>query len=86
MANDAVKLDMIVPLKSQEINGRHMPAVDISKFNLAIDHFKIKIDISGSFIADISDAFVTLLKKQILSEIESVINKSVPSVAKDSIN
>jgi len=54
---------MVVPLKSQNINGRNIPMVDISKFDLAIDHLKIKIDISGSFIADISDAFVTLLKK-----------------------
>ncbi|CDW88064.1 bpi2 domain containing protein [Stylonychia lemnae] len=84
--NDAVKLDMVVPLTSQSVDGRNMPTVDISKFDLDIDHFKFRIDITGSVLADISDAFVTMFKKLILKEINAAINDKVPALAKDTIN
>ncbi|CDW76442.1 bactericidal permeability-increasing [Stylonychia lemnae] len=86
MDNDAVKLTMAVPLTSQNINGRSVPAVDIKNFNLNIDSSKIHITLSGSILADIADAFVFIFKRLIIYEITKVVNKDVPDVAKSSIN
>ncbi|CDW79591.1 bactericidal permeability-increasing [Stylonychia lemnae] len=86
MNNDAVKLSMNVPLVSQTIDGRNIPAIGINDFDLHIDSSKIHITLSGSFIADIADAFVDIFKKLIIKEINKAINSAVPKLVISSIN
>ncbi|CDW75575.1 bactericidal permeability-increasing protein [Stylonychia lemnae] len=79
-------INMLVPLLSQTINGKKIPAVGINNFNLNIDSSKIHIDLSGSIIADIADAFVSLFKSLILGKINGIINDDIPPIIKDKIN
>lgn len=77
---------MMVPVKSQNIGGRNIPAVGINNFNLRIDSSKIHIDLSGSIVAEIADAFISLFKGLILDKISGVVNNDVPSVIESVIN
>jgi len=79
-------MDMLVPLVSQLINGKKIPAVGINEFNLNIDSSKIHIDLSGGIVADIADAFTAIFKSLIIKEINKVINSSVPPIIADEIN
>lgn len=53
---------------------------------MQFDSSKISIELSGSFLADIADAFVWMFKKTIIKSIQSTINSQIPTTVNTVIN
>lgn len=76
-----------MPLTSQPgSEGRNIPAFNIKDFNFHINSSKIHIDLSGSVLAAVADAFVALFKSLIVDKINSSINNAVPGVMEKKLN
>lgn len=59
------------------VNGRLLPKIEVSTFNIAFDTKKIVISIWGGFLADIGDLFIGLFKSTIIHAIGNGINGQV---------
>lgn len=72
-----ISLKVVVPLHNQLVNGRLLPKIEVSTFNIAFDTKKISISIWGGFLADIGDIFIGLFKSTIIKAIGNGINGKV---------
>jgi hypothetical protein len=72
------KLHFDLPIHTQNVNGRNLPQVKITDFLIQFDSSKIKIDLSGSILADIVDQFIWIFKSSVIKTIQSSINKDLP--------
>lgn len=54
--------------------------------HLNIDKDKLKIKLSGSFIADVADLFVDFFKKTIINVIVKAVDDTIPPVVASDIN
>lgn len=59
------------------MNGKILPKIEVSNFNIDFDTRKIVISIWGGFLADIGDLFIGLFKGTIIRAIGSGINQNV---------
>ena len=73
-----IAIHITVPLHSQNLNGRIIPKIDVSEFQISFDTSKIVISIWGGFLADIGDIFIGLFKGTIIRSIAAGINTNVP--------
>ena len=71
----AMSLGVDFPLHNQNVKGRFIPHIDVSNFAMNIDSSKLKIELSGSILADIADKFIGIFKSLIIKEIQKTINK-----------
>ena len=60
------------------VNGRLLPKVEVTNFNLGFDTSKIVITLGGGFLADIGDIFIGLFKSTIIHSIANGVNGNVP--------
>ena len=81
-----IKTSVKVPLIMQDINGRHVPGVEMKDMKFVVDSSKIHIDLSGSIVADVADAFVALFKSLIMGKITDIIKVKVPAIASAKVN
>lgn len=72
-----ISLKVVVPLHNQLVNGRLLPKIEVSTFDIAFDTKKISISIWGGFLADIGDLFIGLFKSTIINSIKNGINGKV---------
>ncbi|TNV79283.1 hypothetical protein FGO68_gene12198 [Halteria grandinella] len=72
-----ISLKVVVPLHSQLVDGKLLPKVEVTTFNIAFDTKKIVISIWGGFLADIGDLFIGLFKGTIIKSIGNGINQNV---------
>lgn len=74
---NGVTAQVVVPLHNQLVNGRLLPKVDISKFQVNFDSSKISISLSGGILAAIANIFVQIFKSTIIHLISGKINSSL---------
>lgn len=74
-----IGLTLKIPLHNQIVNGRSLPKIELSNFNLGFDTSKIVIYLGGGFLADIADIFTGLFKGPIIRAIANGINGNVPN-------
>lgn len=70
-----IALHVTVPLRTQLVNGRMIPKIQVSDFQVAFDTRKITISIWGGILADIGDLFIGLFKSSIIRSIGNAINQ-----------
>jgi len=65
--NKAASLDMKIPLKTQPgQNGRTLLAIGVEGFEMDLDTDEVEIELSGSILADMADAFIWIMKDVII--------------------
>ena len=85
--NGAITFIAEMPLRHQVMgNGRSLPKVEVSNFDLHFDSSKIHISLSGGILADILDKIVWIFKSLVMGEISKVIDKQVPPQVEKVIN
>ena len=72
---------MKIPIHNQLVNGRSLPKIELTNFNLGFDTSKIVITLGGGFLADIGDIFIGLFKGTIIHSIANGVNGNVPNAA-----
>jgi hypothetical protein len=72
-----VTLKVVMPIHNQMVNGRLLPKIDVSTFQVAFDSHKINISLSGGIIADVASFFVWIFKNTIIHNIANQINSQV---------
>lgn len=80
-----IALRVSFPIHTQVINGRQIPKIDVTNFNLGFDTRKITISIGGGILADIGDLFIGLFKSTIIKQIANGVNSKVPGSLSSSI-
>mgnify|MGYP003339053150 CR=1 FL=1 len=70
---------MLFRSHNQLVNGRYLPKIEVTNFNLGFDTSKITIYLGGGFIADIADIFTGIFKGPIIRAIANGINSNVPT-------
>jgi hypothetical protein len=80
-----IALKVSFPIHTQIVNGRQIPKIDVTNFNLGFDTRKITISIGGGILADIGDLFIGLFKSTIIKQIANSINSKVPGSLSSSI-
>ena len=79
MKDRSIGVTLKIPLHNQIVNGRSLPKIELTNFNLGVDTSKITIYLGGGFIADIGDIFTGLFKGPIIRAIVNGINGNVPN-------
>ncbi len=80
-----VSLRIVFPVHNQLVNGRLLPKIDVSNFNIDFNTSKVKIVLGGGFFADIADIFIWLFKSSIINSIKNNINQNVPGALRNII-
>lgn len=84
--DNGITLTAELPFHAQNINGRNLPKIDVSNFDINFDSSKIHIDFEGSLLADIIAIFIRAFKTTILNQIRKLIDQEVPDLVQHAIN
>jgi hypothetical protein len=68
-----VQVTVGLQMTTQNLSGRLLPAIAVSKANMAIDTNNLSITMGGGFISDLVDLFTGLFKGTIASQIQSQV-------------
>jgi hypothetical protein len=74
-----IGLTMKIPIHNQLVNGRNLPKIELTNFNLGFDTSKIVITLGGGILADIGDIFTGLFKSTIIHSIANGVNGNIPT-------